>query len=205
MSALELLAGDRGPDAADRLDSLAAALAAAVDAKGDYRPSHSQAVARVATALGAQLGIRGTGLVRLRRAGLMHDVGKLQTPDAILLKPGRLASAEYEVIKLHAIAGHTLIAGLGMADEARWVLHHHERADGGGYPSGLAGTAIPLPSRILQVADAFDCMTSTRCYQPARTASWALGELREHAGSQFDPAVVDALQASVRSVFPRPA
>jgi HD-GYP domain-containing protein (c-di-GMP phosphodiesterase class II) len=180
-------------EAWDRLETMATNLADAVDAKGCYRPSHSHSVARLATTIGAHLGIRGPALTRVRLAGLLHDAGKLQTPDCVLLKPGQLSRTEYDVVKLHVITGHQLLLYLGLPDEARWVLHHHERADGTGYPSGLAGKGIPLGARILQVADAFDCITTDRLYSARKSREWALGELAEHIGDQFDAECVGAL------------
>lgn len=188
-----------------RLEDIALALAAAVDAKGHYTPSHSHAVARWSMIIGANLGIRGPALTRLRLAGLLHDVGKLHVPDAILLAPRRLTLEEYALVKHHPLAGHAMLLALGLENEARWVMHHHERGDGTGYPTGLAGDAIPLGSRILLVADAFDCMTTTRVYQAAMPVTAALGELQAHAGDQFDPAVVAALVSAVHESATRRA
>jgi HD-GYP domain-containing protein (c-di-GMP phosphodiesterase class II) len=114
-------------------------------------------------------------------------------PDAILNKPSRLTDAEYEVMKRHSLLGFDIVQAADMPLEAAWVRHHHERFDGGGYPDGLAGDAIPLESRIILVADAFEAMTSDRPYRKAPGQDFALAELGRHAGSQFDPAVVDAL------------
>jgi HD-GYP domain-containing protein (c-di-GMP phosphodiesterase class II) len=114
-------------------------------------------------------------------------------PDAILNKPSRLTEAEYEVMKRHSLLGFDIVQAADMPLEAAWVRHHHERFDGGGYPDGLAGEEIPLESRIVLAADAFEAMTSDRPYRKAPGAEFALAELRRHAGSQFDPAVVAAL------------
>jgi HD-GYP domain-containing protein (c-di-GMP phosphodiesterase class II) len=181
-------------DAWDRLEAMAQSLADAVDAKGGYTPSHSRGVAKTATLIGAYLDIRGPALMRLRLAGLLHDVGKLRTPDEVLLKPGALTDAEYEVVKVHPIDGWNTLIGLGLKAEATWVLHHHERANGTGYPSGLAGNSIPLGARILAVADAYDCMTTPRVYARARPHHDAMRELHQHEGDQFDGDVVDALE-----------
>lgn len=176
----------------DRLNTLAHSLAAAVDAKGRYTPSHCHGVARNARLIGHALGHHGDTLFRLHIAGLLHDVGKLTIPDSILLKPTTLTTDERATIQRHPIAAHDMLTSLGLHDEARWVLHHHERGDGHGYPTGLAGTSIPLGSRILLVADAYDVMTTTRTYQHARTPGDALAELRT-CSDQFDTTIVEAL------------
>jgi HD-GYP domain-containing protein (c-di-GMP phosphodiesterase class II) len=129
----------------------------------------------------------------MRLAGLLHDVGKIGVPDAILNKPDRLTDEEYAVMKRHSVLGCDIVRAADMPVEARWVRHHHERFDGGGYPDGLAGAEIPLESRIILVADAFEAMTSDRPYRRAPGQEVAISELRRHAGTQFDPAVVDAL------------
>src|SRR3954452_18201363 len=142
------------------------------------------------------LGVTGEGLFRLNIAGLLHDVGKLQIPDRILLKPDRLDDAEYEIIKTHPLLGHQVLIGLGLYDEAKWVLHHHERGDGLGYPSGLIGAQIPFGARILLVADAWDSMRAHRPYQEGMPFADAEAEVRACAGTQFDRQIVDALLPS---------
>ena len=129
----------------------------------------------------------------MRLAGLLHDVGKIGVPDAILNNPSGLTDAEYDVMKRHSLLGFDIVKAADMPLEAAWVRHHHERFDGGGYPDGLAGDAIPLESRIILVADAFEAMTSDRPYRQAPGQEFALAELRRNAGAQFDPAVVAAL------------
>lgn len=179
----------------ERLEDLARSLAHAVDVKGGYDPSHCLGVARTARLIAHGLGVRGDALFRIWLAGLLHDVGKLQVPDHILLKPGRLTREEMRVVERHPIEAHKMLGALGLDDEARWVLHHHERGDGTGYPTRLAGVSIPLGSRILLVADAYDVMRSRRVYQPARDHHAAIAELRACEGGQFDPTIVDALIA----------
>ena len=184
-----------GADAEDEHHSrtLASALARAVDAKDSYTRSHCQTVSQLCAAIAAELGFEGDRLARMRLAGLLHDVGKIGVPDAILNKPSGLTDAEYEVMKRHSLLGFEIVQAADMALEAAWVRHHHERFDGGGYPDGLAGEEIPLESRIILVADAFEAMTSDRPYRQAPGLEFALAELRRHAGSQFDPRVVEAL------------
>jgi HD-GYP domain-containing protein (c-di-GMP phosphodiesterase class II) len=180
------------PATVERLMGIALNLAGAVDYKGIYR-AHSQTVAELAHAIGEHIGCGPDALRRLTIAGLLHDVGKLQIPDRILLKPASLDEAEYEKIKQHPMLGHSTLIALGLPDEAKWVLHHHERSDGGGYPSGLAGDQIPLGSRILLAADAWECMTATRPYRAGLSRYRAAEEMMRCCGTQFDCHVVEAL------------
>ncbi|HUH80742.1 MAG TPA: diguanylate cyclase [Solirubrobacteraceae bacterium] len=173
--------------------TLARALALAVDSKDSYTRSHSQTVATLCAVLGAELGVDHVRLPRLRLAGLLHDVGKIGIPDSILKKPARLSADEFEQMKTHSALGEGIVLAAEMPVEARWVRHHHERVDGRGYPDGLAGEHIPFESRIIHVADAFEAMTSDRPYREAPGVAFALEELARHAGTQFDARVVDAL------------
>ena len=147
--------------------TLASALARAVDAKDSYTRSHCQTVSQLCGLIGAELGFDAGRLTRLRLAGLLHDVGKIGVPDAILNKPAKLTDDEYEQMKRHSLLGYDIVQAADMEVEARWVRHHHERFDGGGYPDGLAGEEIPLESRVILVADAFEAMTSDRPYRLA--------------------------------------
>ena len=173
--------------------TLASALARAVDAKDSYTRSHCQTVSQLCGLIGTELGLDAGRLTRLRLAGLLHDVGKIGVPDAILNKPAKLTDDEYEHMKRHSLLGYDIVQAADMELEARWVRHHHERFDGGGYPDGLAGEEIPLESRVILVADAFEAMTSDRPYRLAPGQSFAVRELGRHAGTQFDPTVVEAL------------
>ena len=185
---------DRGADEDEHhTRTLASALARAVDAKDSYTRSHCQTVSQLCGLIGAELGFEPGRLTRLRLAGLLHDVGKIGVPDAILNKPDKLTDDEYEQMKRHALLGYDIVQAADMEVEARWVRHHHERFDGAGYPDGLAGEAIPLESRIILVADAFEAMTSDRPYRRAPGQSFAIVELGANAATQFDPAVVEAL------------
>lgn len=164
-----------------------------------YTYGHSQRVANLAAEVGRRLGVRGPGLRRLWRAGLLHDIGKLALPRSVLDKPGRLTDKERDEICRHPKIGSRIaVLASPFREVAEIILHHHERPDGKGYPDGLSGNNISLPCRILAVADAFDAMTggqvgSERCYRPAMTQDEALGELMRHAGSQFDVRVVRTL------------
>jgi diguanylate cyclase (GGDEF)-like protein len=173
--------------------ALAAALARAVDAKDAGTRSHSETVAQLCVAIGERLGIEPPGLERLRLAGLLHDVGKIGVADAILQKPDSLAPDELSAMTEHVEIGHAILLAAELPIEAHWVLHHHERIDGGGYPTGLPGTSIPVESRIIAVADAFEAMTGTRPYREAVTVEEAIVELQANSGTQFDARCVDAL------------
>ncbi len=173
--------------------TLANALARAVDAKDSYTRSHSQTVSQLAVLIAAELDLDAARLARIRLAGLLHDVGKIGVPDAILSKPGKLTDEEYARMQAHSVLGYEIVSAADLPTEATWVRHHHERYDGRGYPDGLAGEAIPLESRIIFVADAFEAMSSDRPYRKAPGEKYALAELRRHAGTQFDQHIVDAL------------
>lgn len=173
--------------------ALAGALALAVDAKDPCTRSHSQAVSTLCAMIETELGFAPDHVRRIRLAGLLHDVGKIGIPDAILNNPAELTVQEYEQMKTHSALGHGIMQAADMRLEAHWVLHHHERIDGGGYPDGLAGQDIPLESRIIHVADAFEAMTSDRPYRAALGEMFAIGELQRNADTQFDVEVVAAL------------
>jgi HD-GYP domain-containing protein (c-di-GMP phosphodiesterase class II) len=176
------------------LDRVAGGLAVAVGARDVATRDHCDAVARYAAAIGERLGLGAPELTSLRRVALVHDAGKLGIPDVVLLKPGPLTPQERSVMQEHSALGYRIVLAAGLPEcEAVAVLHHHEHLDGSGYPLGLRGDEIPLPSRILLVADAFDAMTTGRPYRPAGAPSAALAELRRCAGTQFDPRAVEAL------------
>jgi diguanylate cyclase (GGDEF)-like protein len=173
--------------------TLAAALAHAIDAKDSGERNHCETVAELSVGIGQRVGISAAQLERLQLAGLVHDVGKIGLPDVILQKPGALESGERTELEQHVTIGHAILLAAGLDTEAEWVLHHHERYDGTGYPAGLAGEEIPLASRVLAVADAFETMTGGRPYRSRLSTETALTELQDHSGSQFDPDCVEAL------------
>lgn len=172
------------------------AMAAAVDAKDPYTQGHSQRVSRYAVALGRALNVTAADLERLELAALLHDVGKIAVPDAILKKEERLTEEEFFIIKEHPVTGESMLVGLPYLskDILPAVRHHHERWDGRGYPDGLAGGAVPPDAAIMAVADSFDAMTSTRTYRPALTSKEAVRRIREGSGTQFAPHVVVAFE-----------
>lgn len=170
------------------------ALVQAVDIKDTYTRGHSERVGRASVLIAQELGMTRERVEVLRFAGILHDVGKLGVPTRVLRKDGPLTPEERRVIELHPEYGHEIVRGIGFLGEARAaILHHHERLDGGGYPYGLAGRAIPECARVVAVADAFDAMTSTRSYRPGRPVPVAVQELKRCAGTQFDPQMVRAL------------
>ena len=131
-------------------------------------------------------------IAKLNVSGNLHDIGKIGIPDTILLKPGRLTDEEYKIIKKHPVIGSNIIGHFGMwTDEQSIIRHHHERFDGKGYPDGLKGEEIPLLSRILSVADVYDALTTDRSYRRKMSDHVAVKIIRENAGSQFDPKVVN--------------
>jgi diguanylate cyclase (GGDEF)-like protein len=175
-----------------------------VDARDTYTGSHSASVAVLVETIGQTLGLDDSTVSRLRLAGLLHDLGKIAIPDRILQKPGRLDPAEYGVLRQHSEIGYELLHGLDVDPVDRWILHHHEHWDGSGYPHGLEGEEIPIGSRIILVADAFEAITSDRCYRAAAPVAEALEELRSFSGIQFDPAVVEALEQALGVTAPVP-
>ena len=179
-------------------EATVSALCQAVETKDFYTRGHSERVSRGSVMIAREIGMRGERVEAIRYAGMLHDVGKLGVPTQVLQKTGKLTDEEYAAIQLHPMRGLEIVREIGFLDEAlAGIMHHHERIDGRGYPMGLAGDEIPEFARVLAVADAFDAMTSTRSYRGARTVPEAVAELRKWAGTQFDPAFVDAFVAAV--------
>ena len=174
------------------------ALAAALDARDPYTAGHSERVSELSVRIGQQMHLTDADLDVLRLGALLHDIGKIGLSDEVLRKPASLTAEEFEQIKRHPALGARILRLVPfLAPHLPIVELHHERPDGQGYPFGLRGDDIPLGARIVHVADAFDAMTSARAYRPARGALEAIAELRRLAGTQFDPASVDALVAAV--------
>jgi putative nucleotidyltransferase with HDIG domain len=165
------------------------ALATAVDAKSRFTVGHSERVASYAVALAQHLGIEEERLDALRRAALLHDIGKIGISEAILTKELPLNLEEMEEMQSHSDLGRAMLSGAGMPELARWVHHLHERYDGDGYPYGLTGTDIPIESRILHVADALDHMTRPSALRRARPLREALAEMSYCAGTRVDPEI----------------
>jgi diguanylate cyclase (GGDEF)-like protein len=190
----ELVRADEETEADYRhTQTIATALARAVDAKDSYTRSHCETVSALSALIGEELGLPPERIGPLALAGLLHDVGKIGIGDDILLKPGKLTDDEFETMKSHSTIGHRILMGAALDTKADWVLHHHERPDGRGYPGGLAGDTIPLESRIILVADAFEAIISDRPYRKGRPEPEALAEIERNAGTQFDADCVAAL------------
>ena len=164
------------------------ALAKTIDAKDRYTNGHSFRVARFAVALAEQLGWDEREIDLLRREALLHDVGKIGVPDAVLNKPGALTETEYAEIKQHTTIGREILVGLeGMGSFADVAYYHHERYDGKGYPTGLSGRSIPEHARVVSIADAYDAMSSDRIYRSAFPREKIVSEFEREQGRQFDP------------------
>lgn len=182
------------------------AFALALDVRDQYTASHSDQVVEMAVEVGRRLGLPTAALAELEMAARMHDIGKLGVPDAILNKQGPLDRSEWAVMREHATWGAELLTRVpGLERVAEIVGAGHERWDGEGYPSGIAGAEIPRESRIIFACDAFHAMTSSRPYRAAMGFDEALAELRRCAGTQFDPAVVGTLAAALLTDRPLPA
>jgi HD-GYP domain-containing protein (c-di-GMP phosphodiesterase class II) len=149
-------------------------------------------VAELAARIADVLGLEFEEIELVRLAGSLHDLGKLAIPEEILRKPGPLSEAERLVLERHPQIGYRMLESLGVEPVSTWVLHHHERWDGSGYPNGIGREHIPLGSRILLVADAYDAMTTDRVYRGKIAHEGAIAELERCAGTQFDPAIVAA-------------
>ncbi len=166
-------------------------LTAAIDAKDRYTCGHSERVAFLAGELTLRLGFPEEDIELVKLAGIVHDVGKIGVPEAVLTKNGRLTDEEFNLIRQHPEIGHRILGGIPpLAPVLPAVLHHHERFDGRGYPHGLAGKDIPVFARIIAIADTFDAMSSTRAYRAAMPREHVLRELSRSAGTQLDPEMV---------------
>jgi putative two-component system response regulator len=181
-------------DSLDSAEQVIFALAAAVEAKDPFTEAHTQRVAESARLIGARLGLVTSDLDTLYRGGIIHDIGKIGVPDAILLKPGPLDAEELTRMQLHPVIGENIVAPLRSGVDLLPIIRsHHERFDGTGYPDGLAGSKIPRLARIVAVCDAFDALVSDRPYRRRMSVSDALSTLTRGAGRQWDPEVVEAL------------
>lgn len=170
------------------------ALANAVDAKDTYTADHADRLVALSLSIGREIGMGEHELEDLRYGAILHDIGKLGVPDAILLKPSKLTVDEWEVMRQHPVIGAKILASVPrLKNVVKIVLHHHERYDGEGYPNGLAGETIPLGARILTVVDSYCAIIDKRVYKEARSTEEAFTELRRCARTQFDPVIVDTL------------
>lgn len=175
----------------------ALALVERMDRRDPATVRHSSRVASYCGEIARGMGLSAAHAERLRVAGVLHDVGKAALPDSILKKPGPLDEGEWVQMRRHPELGACMVTEPDLADVRAWMLAHHERPDGRGYPFGLAESQIPLEARVLAVADAYEAMTSDRVYRPALGPECAQEELRRGAGSQFDPHVVEAFLRAI--------
>ena len=172
-------------------------LAEALDLRDSGTADHCRTVGRLCAQIAAKLGLPPERVKRVETAGILHDVGKIGLPDEILRKPGALTEEEWLPLRRHPEIGARILADEAFADIREWIVAHHERIDGTGYPRGLAGDEIPLEARIIAVADAYEAMTGERAYCAARTPEQARAELMRCAGTQFDPMVVSAFVSAL--------
>jgi putative nucleotidyltransferase with HDIG domain len=178
------------------------ALSATVDARDAYTAGHSRRVRAFSLVLGTELGLSAEELEMLSQAALLHDIGKIGVPDAVLLKEGALTQAEWLAMKSHPEEGARIIERLGYLDDVvPAIRHHHERLDGRGYPHGLHGDEIPLAARIIHVADSLDAMLTKRVYRGAMTLQATLDEIRRGTGTDFCPRCVRALDQALAAGF----
>ncbi len=169
------------------------ALANAVEARDAYTGRHAERVAAYGLDIAAEAGIDAVDSPEMEFGFLLHDVGKVAVPDAILFKPAPLTAEEYTLVRQHPVVGWEILREIDFLGEAKLVVrHHHERWDGDGYPDRLRGDDIPLIARIFSVADTLDALTTDRPYRPATTLQRARAEIRRMSGTQFDPCVAEA-------------
>ena len=187
-------------DELERAESVLFSLARSIEGKDPYTHGHCERLAQYSAWLGEHLKLSEEQLTALRRAGVVHDVGKIAVPDAILLKPGRLTAEEWTLIKEHPVVGERICAPL---KSFRFVLpiirHHHEKFDGSGYPDGLRGEGIPVTARVLQVVDVYDALTTDRPYKKAFSVTDSLQTMKnEVAKGWWDPHIFDQFERLVR-------
>ena len=185
---------------AERLHQTLQSLVRTVNDHDTYTGGHSCRVATMSGDVARILGFPKSEIAFMQQAGLVHDIGKIGIPDQLLNKSGPLSADERYLVRLHPILGASILSRMpGMDRLVPIVLHHHECWDGSGYPSGVAGVEVPIESRIILVVDAFDAMTSHRPYGRVLGTEQALQELRKHAGTQFDPRIVEVVHEAYRS------
>jgi putative two-component system response regulator len=191
-------------DELENAESVLFSLALSIEARDPYTRGHCDRLSEMSTSLGEKLGIPDEDVKALRRAGIVHDVGKVAVPDSILLKPGPLSPEEIEVMRKHPVIGQQICEPL---KTFRLVLpiirHHHERYDGSGYPDHLRGSEIPLTARILQLADVYDALTTDRPYRKADTSDVALAIMHEEAArGWWDRDLLEAFRTMIRDGYP---
>src|SRR5712671_3546512 len=188
-------------DELERAESVLFTLARSIEGKDPYTHGHCERLAEYSARLGEQLNLPEEELVALRRAGIVHDVGKIAIPDAILLKPGRLTPEEWTVIREHSVIGERICAPLKSFRHVLPIIrHHHEKLDGSGYPDKLRADAIPVTARVLQIVDVYDALTTVRPYKPAFSATDALQTMKQEVDKGWwDPHIFSLFEQFVRS------
>ena len=175
-------------------------IARTVDAKDENTSQHSFRVSEYSVMIAKRLGFSDEQCENLRKAALLHDIGKIGIPDSVLNKPARLTDEEYAVMKSHVVKGGEILSKFTLIDNvADGALYHHERYDGSGYVHGLKGEEIPLNARIIGIADAFDAMTANRVYRKKLDMDYVIAEIKRGRGTQFDPKLVDIMIELIES------
>jgi HD-GYP domain-containing protein (c-di-GMP phosphodiesterase class II) len=180
-------------------DTTLKVLMAALDAKDNDTEGHCERVAKLTVQLAKFMDVPDSSLVDIERGALLHDVGKIGVPDAVLKQPTKLNAMEWEAMRKHPLLAGVMVSKVGFLEKALPILlYHHERYDGTGYPFGLVADNIPLEARIFSIVDAYDAMTSDRPYRSAMTHEAAMAEVRANCGTQFDPNVVESFEELMR-------
>jgi putative two-component system response regulator len=188
-------------DELERAEAVLFSLARSIEGKDPYTHGHCERLSDYSARLGQHLGLTGDEITSLRRAGVVHDIGKVAVPDAILLKPSRLSEEEWKVMKEHPVVGERICAPLKSFRSVLPIIrHHHEKLDGSGYPDGLRGDAIPVTARVLQIVDVYDALTTERPYKKAFSSAEALLTMKEEvAKGWWDPHIFEQFELLMKS------